>query len=203
MIKAIIFDIGGVLIEESGTQAREKLSKKYNIDSQEFSKYSMEKLPLSYKGLHYNDFFEELVEKLKINANPEDLIKFWRKARTETSFLDSEILDIIKKLKEKYFLVSFTNSTILNDEVEVRKISYLFFDLNIISYEVGFMKPEKEMYELLIKKLKEKDIRPSETILIENKDENLIPAKEFGMNMILYKNPDQLKEKLKNLGVRT
>ncbi|MDP2946990.1 MAG: HAD hydrolase-like protein [Nanoarchaeota archaeon] len=171
MIKAIVFDIGGVLIEESGKEARATLSETFGIDQNEFSKFAIEKLPLSYKGLNPKDFFKELIEKLKLNFKPEDLIKSWRESRIETSFLNSEIFDIIKKLKEKYFLVSLTNSTMLNDTVEVRKISYLLFNLNIISYEVGFMKPEKEIYKLLIKKMREKDISPQEVVFIDDKIE--------------------------------
>ena len=65
------------------------------------------------------------------------------------------------------------------------------------SYKVGFLKPDRGIYE---KTLKDLGTSPSETIFIDDRAEHLVPAQEIGLKTILFKDAEQLKQKLSDLG---
>lgn len=74
----------------------------------------------------------------------------------------------------------------------------LFDDL-IISGEVGHVKPERGIYEILLSRVS----RPAqECVFIDDQERNLLPAREMGMITIHYRFPEQLEEKLSRLGIK-
>ena len=72
----------------------------------------------------------------------------------------------------------------------------------IISCECGFVKPEREIYELLLSRY---GLSPDETIFIDDREENVAAAAELGITPFLFdrRNPEKSCEELKiKLGVR-
>lgn len=199
MIKGIIFDIGGVIVE-----VRIKSFLEHFVKITGFSKeqlYSMIMMggewDLFEKGL-MNE--EEL--KLKIEkdhgikpALMEKMADDWR----STLRLMPETVDIIKKLKGRYKLFALSNV----DEVTTKQCLdkfgfYKHFDGLVFSWKVHMRKPEPEIYHYVLKKM---GLKPEETIFIDNYPPNLPTAKGLGIHTILFKNPDQLIKDLKKLGV--
>jgi len=204
VIKAIILDVGGVLVNETAQKARDKISKKYNFSSEEFTKVFRKYLDYSYTGWHYNSFFQKLVEELNLDVSYNELAKEWLKIREETSSINEQVRKIIFILKEKYLVGMLSNSTILNEKATARRETLSLFDeeFRLTSCKIGFRKPNKKSYEFLLEKLKLKKIKSNETIFVDDKEENLIPAKELGFNTILFKNAEQLKSDLIKLGIK-
>ena len=65
-----------------------------------------------------------------------------------------------------------------------------YFDEVILSNEVGFRKPDKEIFEYTLNTLK---LPAKECLFIDDLVKNIIPAKEnFGFNCILYQNFNNL-----------
>jgi putative hydrolase of the HAD superfamily len=60
-----------------------------------------------------------------------------------------------------------------------------------LSCEVGFVKPQKEFYELAVKDLV---VLPGECIFIDDDENNLLPAEKLGMKTVLAKKPEQIVE---------
>ncbi|MGB4659996.1 MAG: HAD family phosphatase [Mobilitalea sp.] len=75
---------------------------------------------------------------------------------------------------------------------------YKYVDGGVISYEVNFIKPEPEIYEALISKY---NINPTEAVFLDDMNENLVAAREFGFHTIHVKAFDEALEKLRKLGV--
>ena len=202
-IKAIVFDIDGVLIYETGKEARKILAKRYNFDSKKLSEFWKRNSTKSCIGkLHYKDFFKKFVKQSKIRAKPEDLIKSWFDLRRKNSKINKPIERLIKNLRKRYILVALTNSTLLNDKVKLRTNYYKLFNLKLISYKIGVIKPQLRIYKLLIKQLKKKGISPKQAIFIDNESRNLIPAKKLRIKTILFKNNNQLIKDLKKFGIK-
>jgi len=202
VIKAIIFDIGEVLIQEEAHLARDIVAKKFNFDPQKFKEYTMKNIVFSYKGkLHYLDYFKGMIQENNLNTTPEEMAKEWKKARRKTSYWIPQTKNLLKKLNKNYLTISFTNSTKLNDTVKIRQDSYKLFKINLISHQLEKCKPEREFYQTLLKTLKERNIQPEESVFIEDKEDNLSPAKELGINTILFTKDTDLKKELTKLGV--
>ena len=82
-----------------------------------------------------------------------------------------------------------------------KKPVYSHFDEEIISCEVGLVKPEREIYELLLTRY---GLRPDETIFIDDRQENVDAAAELGITPFLFdrRNPEKSCEELKiKLGI--
>ena len=85
-IKAIILDVGGILIKEESHIARDILAKKFGFDSLKFREFAYKRLSESYRGtLSYLDFFKIMIKEVGINATPEEMAKAWAESRVQTS----------------------------------------------------------------------------------------------------------------------
>lgn len=202
MIKAIIFDICGIVIDESATQSRELLAEKFNFKAEDFSSFAKKNIEKSFKGWPGKEFFSALVKEAGINAKPEELYSSWLEARNKTSKINNKIRNLILKLKKNYFIGCLTNTTILNDKSRARIEAYKMFDIVIRSTSLKAMKPEKEIYEKLLEKLAKEEIKPGEIVFIDNKQEYLAPAEKLGIKTIFYKDYSQLAEELIRMGGR-
>lgn len=58
-----------------------------------------------------------------------------------------------------------------------------YFDGGIVSYQVGFKKPDREIYEILIDKY---NIDPTSAVFYDDKPENVQAAKEVGLNAVVF-----------------
>lgn len=73
------------------------------------------------------------------------------------------------------------------------------FDSIVYSFEIGVCKPEKKAYLSILKKLGKE---PSECLFIDDMEENLLAAREIGMNTILFTTSKQLVIDLKGMGIK-
>lgn len=77
------------------------------------------------------------------------------------------------------------------------KLGFLpFMDGTIFSYKYKVIKPEKEIYELLLNKF---DLQAAETVFIDDRLENVEAAQELGFKGIQFQNIMQAKEELEEL----
>jgi len=212
VVKAVVFDIGGVLIEESGALARDIVAEKHGFDSGDFKDYAKKNLSRSHKGeLEAEDFFKGLVDELGLDVSSSVLVEDWLAAREESSKINDVVKEAVDalagvpsdegKLKGNYLLGVLSDSTCLNERCSARKNCYGPFDFKILSNEVGSQKPEKKMYGILAKELEGRDVKLEEAVFIDDELENLVPAKELGIKTILFEDAGQMIEDLKLLGV--
>ncbi len=72
-------------------------------------------------------------------------------------------------------------------------------DGGVISYTVKRIKPDPEIYRILLERYQ---IQPEEAVFIDDVEENIRAAKEFGMHGIVFQSRRQAQEELLKLGVR-
>ena len=111
-------------------------------------------------------------------------------------------LDIFKALKENgnFKLFAITNWSAEKFPVARKRYSFLsWFDDIVVSGEIGIVKPDKKIYEYAVERFKLNT--PETAVFIDDRLENLEAAAEFGIKGIHYKNPQQLENDLKNLGI--
>ncbi len=71
-------------------------------------------------------------------------------------------------------------------------------DGGILSYLDKVIKPDKAIYDLICSRY---DIRPEESVFIDDTEKNIVAARKYGMNGIVFKNYDQVDKELEDLGV--
>ncbi|KKQ56686.1 MAG: HAD-superfamily hydrolase, subfamily IA, variant 3 [Parcubacteria group bacterium GW2011_GWA2_38_13] len=194
MIKAIIFDFGGIF------NIRDSL-KIFWQDNADTLKVDPEKafaisLPLWRKARIGNIDSEIFWEKLGACAkmSPENFKKYF----IEYTGYREEMLEYIKKnLKGKYKLAILSNQikTWIEPILKEKKFEEVF-DVIITSYNTGFAKPDIRIYKKAIQAL---GVKAQECIYIEDKPRNVGPAEALGMKVILFQSYDQCINDLNNL----
>ena len=102
-------------------------------------------------------------------------------------------LNLKKKGKKIYILSNFPGDQFDNFMKENKFLNE--FDDMIISGKVGLKKPDKEIFELAIKKF---DCNPNKTLFIDDRPENTEAAQNLGINIITLDDPGKLKDYIQN-----
>ena len=188
MIKAVIFDYGGVV--KSPDSSLKDIAVTYGVPIEIFTKKIQPLVKLFQKGFitedqHWKQFSSALKKPI-----PKHKEYLWRKSFEETFYIYPEIISFVQKLKTQGIKTAVLSNTI-KPHVEIIKKhrGYEYFDIVILSCEVNLRKPEIEIYLLTIKLL---GVKPEECVFIDDKPEFLKPARKLGMKTILAKNPKQV-----------
>ena len=73
-----------------------------------------------------------------------------------------------------------------------------WFEDGVFSHKIGVRKPNPKIYRCALDKAQ---IKPEEAVFVDDKQSALEPAKKMGMVTILFKNPEQLRQKLSEIQV--
>ncbi|AAD35724.1 MULTISPECIES: HAD family hydrolase [Thermotoga] len=193
MIRNIVFDLGGVLIDwrpceylvESFPEDVAKVLEREIFKHEDWKKMDRGTLP-------ENDLWEK--KKKELSEYREYVEKLEREVPKLLKPIEENV-KLLSILKEKNFkLYVLSNYGKIYFEMVRRRYRFFdFFDGMVISSHVGFIKPEKEIYLELIRKYK---ITPKESLFIDDMEENVKAAEELGFNTIHLPEPSRLKELL-------
>ncbi len=194
MIKAIVFDIGGVCVLGSMSEFYNKACK-YLCVHPKYDFYQKPLLSEKYnKGLiSARDCFNQLFERDMTDDEYEHLRNMW----LNTFVRNEPIYEYIKQLKQAgYRLAVLSNSDqVVSDKLAAEGL-YDDFELTILSHEHGVVKPGPEIYKVLINYL---GLEPEEILFIDDVVVNLDTAVKLGMNVILFKEVEQFKKELNEI----
>ena len=194
MIKAIIFDYNGVV----------KVINKYFFDDVE-SIFGLSAEEKEYAKKMTRDLFEQLDKGLldedsfwlkfsqRIHKSmPINVKELAHKLFNEHFELYEEVVNMLKSLRTNGYVTAVLSDTFpYMADITRERNGYDYFDKVYLSCEVGFVKPQKEFYELAVKDLA---VLPGECIFIDDSEGNLLPAEKLGMKTVLAKKPEQIVE---------
>ena len=184
--KNIIFDLGGVILNIDYSLTEKAFSKLGISDFKTlFSQAQQTQLFDNYeKGFISSDNFRtELKKYLQKNISDAEIDIAWNSILLD---LPKERIDLLKKIKTTHrtFLLSNTNdihietfNSYLKNEFELPDLSS-FFEKMYLSYEIGMRKPDAEIFELV---LRENNLKPKETLFIDDSIQHVEAAKKLGI----------------------
>jgi putative hydrolase of the HAD superfamily len=113
---------------------------------------------------------------------------------------ETKVLDVLLDLKKYYkvWLLSNTNPKHISDELDNKYVFPHLVDGAIYSYKVGLRKPDKEIY---LKACELAEVKPKESVFIDDLSENISGAKKVGLKGIHYIGIVELNTSLKQLGL--
>jgi epoxide hydrolase-like predicted phosphatase len=189
-IKAIIFDWGGVLVEQITKKMTKEISVRYNIEEKAVLEAYDKNLHDYEKGIMQSeDFWNEFCSSLHQRLSQEIVKNILAAAEIEKP----EMLELCKKLKKKYKVAILSNNNELMVEFIRQNFDLSYFDSVIFSYEVGMLKPDSEIYLLCARQLK---LKPHECLFVDDKEKNVKAARTAGMEGIIFKDYVQFKKEL-------
>ena len=200
MIRAIVFDLGGVLFSEGKSVAVERLARERGYRKEIVLR--MLTCPKSVelrKGLVTDEMFWSWVQEQLPEGYDASVIRWeWYDGYVP----DEEILGLLKRLKANYQIIAFSGN--VKSRVDFLEQKYRFrslLDKEIYSFDHHLTKPDKRFVEIMID---QSGCRPQEIVYIEDNDCYAEPARELGVRVLLYSKGGlrKLEAELHALGVR-
>jgi 2-haloacid dehalogenase len=107
---------------------------------------------------------------------------------------------VLRELKERgYALHALTNYSSETFPLARERYGFLqWFDEILVSGEEGLIKPDKEIYELLIKRT---GLDPASSVFVDDREDNVRAAEILGFIGIVFKEAQELRAELDRLGV--
>jgi putative hydrolase of the HAD superfamily len=185
MIKAIVWDIGGVLLDDPAIGSFWK-----DVEG------SKELRHLFGSGkLSREDFIQKA--SVMLNLPKDEFMEEYGKAYFPISKIEG-VFEIYKLTKGKNYIFSDTNPIHLEFIKDKHAELFDFVEKLFLSPELGSRKSEEKSYDVVIKEL---GLNPSEILLIDDKRDVLSMAAKKGMATIFYQTPEALRDDLHELGV--
>jgi putative hydrolase of the HAD superfamily len=200
MIKAVVFDVGGVLHETSGDFIFKDIMQTLEITEDVLKEAWFENINKLGRGeITEKEFWRLIVKKTKSKKPLPRESLLLREFINHYNRNDAAI-NLVNRLKTKGYKVAILSNTVKSHAYYQYEIGvYQNFDTVVLSHEIGMLKPDLEIYEYLLKKLQ---VKPEEVIFTDDKINNIEAAAKLGIHAILFKNIEQLKTELEKLGVK-
>jgi len=198
--RAIIFDIGRVLIRVDISRAMGGLASGLTLTPQEVWS-AIEKDPhwLDWQEgrISPRDWHLHLTKRLGASLTFEEFSEVWNRA-LDPKPIHSEAF--LEKLSKNYRLALLSNTDPIHmSQEEARFPFFRFFPVRIYSYQVGASKPDPIIYRQALQACK---VRAKEAVYIDDVAAYAEAARRLGMTGIVFQSPEQLQTDLRNLGIQ-
>jgi 2-haloacid dehalogenase len=199
-INAIVFDLGGVLIDWNPEYLYNKI-----FSSDEERRWFLSTVctgdwnEQQDEGRSLQEGTEHLVRQFP--AHEASIRAYYGRWKEMLGGPIHETVEIFRQLKfhTDLKLYALTNWSAETFPVALELFEFLhWFDGRLVSGEEKIRKPFPEIYRLLIDRF---GIEPQKAIYIDDNIRNVLPARELGFIGIHFRTPALLKEELKGLGV--
>ena len=195
-IEAVIFDIGGVLLDWDPRHLYRKLFD----DERAMERFLDEVCTLAWHAAHDRGVPADRSCSALAAEHPEHAELIWAWGRRSEEMVAGPIagtVQILRELKD----CGIPCYALTNMEAETypqRRERFPFmgwFDGTVVSGFEGIAKPDREIFELLLDRF---GLRPSATVLIDDAERNLTAARGVGLQTVRFESPGQLRRWLED-----
>jgi putative hydrolase of the HAD superfamily len=195
-IKAVYFDLGGVIVRTEFQSPRERLAERVGMTYEELVKAVFESKTsreASIGKISEDDHWKAVARSLHL---PPGEVESARKEFFAGDIVDRELIAYIRSLKPRYGTGLISNAWDgLRPYMQREKFADAF-DVLTISAEVGVMKPEAAIFQHALEQL---EVGPKEAVFVDDFPENIAGCEAIGMHGIHFKSVEQTLKDLKKL----
>jgi epoxide hydrolase-like predicted phosphatase len=185
VIKNIIFDLGNVLVKVDIEKSK-RLLVNAGVDEKKLNRFLSLKTRKAYESgrIATPEFLKMGYFRLGKKVSKAKLRLLFTDMFAEITEMKKFLLKLHMSGKYRLFLMSNTNP--LHFNYARKNFPYInLFDKFILSYKIGFAKPDRRIYRTLLKRYK---LLPAESLFIDDLAGNCLAAEKLGIKTILYKN---------------
>jgi epoxide hydrolase-like predicted phosphatase len=196
MIKAVFFDLGGVILRTEFQAPRQHLAERLGMEYEDLVKLvfdSPSSIRSSLGEISDKEHWAQVTRRLKRPASETETI---RAEFFAGDVVDLEIVEFLRSLRPRTFVGLISNSWPDLRDYITRQGFADAFDCMVISGEVGVMKPEARIYQIA---LEQAGVRPSEAVFVDDIYENIQGCEKVGIKGIQFKDPESTLTQLKSL----
>jgi epoxide hydrolase-like predicted phosphatase len=198
-IKAVIFDWGGVLIDDPAPGLMRYCADALGVSKKKYTQTHLKFIAVFQTGkISESKFWSLICKSLKV-SKPK-LRSLWAEAFKTVYSPKAEMFAIAELLQKKGYKTAVLSDTEMPAMKYFYRQKYKMFDAKVFSCAVGIKKPDRRFYRLVLRKLKAK---LHQAVFIDDRKVFLDGAKRAGLKTILFKSVRQVKAGLKKLGVET
>ncbi len=199
MIKAIIFDLGRVIIPFDFELGYRELSRASGLDTKEIRERirATGLVPMFETGLVEPEaFVAGIAQALGMEMGVEEFSRIWNSIFLKETLVPEEML---VRLKRHYKVLLLSNTNALHFEGLEREYPLLrHFDHHVLSYRVRVMKPDAAIY---LHAAELAGYEASECLFIDDLEENVVGARAVGMVALVFEGSDRLVRDFESLGI--
>lgn len=183
MIKAVIFDLGGVVARDNPKAALSRIE------------FKGVRWDLALKGRIREEEVVKVIAR-KHGVKTDKIIALLGQRRIP----NLEVIKLVKRLKKQYKLALVSNTLSSTFRYRIKHYDLeKYFDVLICSAEVGLLKPDPKIFQLALQKL---NVNPEEAVLIDDREANIKSVETLGMKGILYEEDNSLIRELRSIGIK-
>jgi len=195
-IKAVYFDLGGVIVRTEFQSPRERLADRVGLTYEDLERIVFESKSsqdASIGKISEDDHWKNVARTLHLPLKEKDTI--------HKEFFDGDIIDLgllayIRALRPRYKTGLISNAWDgLRPYMEREKFADAFDHLTI-SAEVGVMKPDAAIFQHALDQL---GVKPKEAVFVDDFAENVAGCEAVGMHGIHFLSIEQALKDLKKL----
>ena len=199
--RAVIFDIGRVLIRVDVSRAMSGLASGLSLTPQDVWS-AIEKDPrwLDWQEgrISPSDWHLHLTKRLGASLTFEQFAEVWNRALDPNPIHSDSFFE---QLSRNYRLALLSNTDPIHMSNEEARFSFFrFFPIRIYSYRVGASKPNPLIYREALKACK---VRAEEAVYVDDVAAYADAARRLGMTGIVFQSPEQLRSDLRSLGIQS
>ncbi len=194
-ITAIVFDLGGVIIDYKGSQYYEYMHKKTGIKTKEIMKVMLPLIDRFEKGAIKKGEFERNAAKRLGISNGID----WVEEFKSCAKVNKDMLALVKRLKKSYKIGLLSNVDKARYAASLKIFDKDLFDVVIASCYLGIRKPSVSIYKYAAKKL---GASPSSIFFTDDIEKNIEGARKAGWHAERFVSYDDILSKMRHYGIK-
>ena len=126
----------------------------------------------------FESAYNQIARDYNFKTTYPEFIKLYKEIFDKVDYY-KDVADYEKSLKDKCYIGILSNLTVFDKERLDRQVDLSKYDYVFLSFELSCKKPGREIYEKVIKQL---PFKPEDILFIDDRQDNIDTAKEFGWN---------------------
>jgi len=198
-IKAVFFDLGGVILRTEYQAPRQHLAESFGMDYDDIDKVVFggggngSAARATVGEISEEEHWQNVMKTLKLPASEYERV---REEFFAGDVIDHEIVDFLRSIKPRYKTGLISNAwSGLRDYIVREKFDDAFHHM-FISAEVGVAKPDPKIYHIALEQLQ---VNPKEAVFVDDFIENITACEKVGMKGIHFTDSQSALQQLKKM----
>lgn len=186
-IRALILDYGGVISQPQNPKNMDNILRSLKQDYNSFREvYQRQRVQYDSGQISGEQYWINILQHYGLNPNGFDIARLIQEDVKSWTQLNESMIQFITEGRSKIHKLAMISNMTRDTLVFMRRhYGWLeLFDELIFSCEVGINKPDREIYETCLRKLK---VNRNECLFVDDSVKNVKGAMELGMPAIQFK----------------